>query len=259
MVDVFISYAHKDVHAISLLAEHIETFGLRAWWDRNLVAGRRFDREIEQFITAAKSVVVVWSAASVDSDWVYAEANEAREQRKLVPAQIEACSIPLVFRRLQTVQLAGWKGDKSHREFQRLLSAVRSIVGSGNEYGGGAGGGGPWDPGAREPAKPWNANLNSFEWTGARFTLSRAGTAHAVEYRNHFSHESVYVDGVEVCSGGTESAAHPAFQFFVEAAGESHTCVVEPVYSLFSRWVTVRLSKLRVTMDGRLLTEFTRR
>src|SRR5262249_3993438 len=50
-----------------------------------LLSGDVFHREITREIDAAHAVVVVWSEGAVASDWVYAEAQRAAPQRKLVP------------------------------------------------------------------------------------------------------------------------------------------------------------------------------
>jgi len=46
-----------------------------AWWDRALASGDRFRPEITAALDAARAAVVVWTDGSVDSDWVYAEAD----------------------------------------------------------------------------------------------------------------------------------------------------------------------------------------
>jgi TIR domain len=249
MVDIFLSYSQADSAIVRRIAESIEAHGFHSWWDRHLLPGQDFDREIEQKLQDAKCVVVVWSIHSVDSRWVRAEASEALDRRKLIPAQIDDCRIPLEFRRVQTAKLLGWKGDFSHHEFRQLISGIRSIASAGYT-------GVPLR--ARERTASWHVESKSFGWNYVRFTIVRAQTRHLIEYRNRLSYESICVNGTEVCKGGSALVFHSAFQFYVETASEPCTCIVEPVYNSLGRLLTARLLKLKITIDGNAPAEVTR-
>lgn len=45
-------------------------------------------------------MVVLWSARSIESEWVYEEATEGRRQGKLVPVLIDAVRPPAGFREI---------------------------------------------------------------------------------------------------------------------------------------------------------------
>jgi len=60
-------------------------------------AGETFDRVTEKALEEARAVVVLWSRRSVESDWVRAEATQARATRRLVPVMIERCRRPVIF------------------------------------------------------------------------------------------------------------------------------------------------------------------
>ena len=79
MSRVFLSYARDDVDAARQLAADLGQSGHDVWWDRHLHGGSRFDQEIEEALKKAQAVVVLWSAASVNSAWVKDEAAEARD------------------------------------------------------------------------------------------------------------------------------------------------------------------------------------
>ena len=112
--DVFISYAKGDQSRAVELASALEARGWSVWWDRDIPPGRTFDEVIEEALTQARSVVVLWSAESVKSRWVRAEASSAAERSRLVPALIEPVTIPLEFRRLEAADLTGWHGEGNH-------------------------------------------------------------------------------------------------------------------------------------------------
>ena len=126
MTDVFISYASEDRERAAELARALGALGWSVWWDRKIIAGQAFDHAIERELEAAKSVVVLWSTHSIASEWVKNEAAFASERGVLVPAIIESVKLPLEFRRKQTADLIGWRGEASHGGFQALdRSTVR--------------------------------------------------------------------------------------------------------------------------------------
>lgn len=128
MGDVFISYAREDREKAKALAELFQQQDWSVWWDRNISPGRSFDEVIEEALGAAKCVVVLWSKNSTSSDWVKGEAAEALQRKILVPARIDSANAPLEFRRLQTVDLSGWKGGTKHPELSGLLDAVAANI-----------------------------------------------------------------------------------------------------------------------------------
>ena len=130
MSQIFLSYARDDVHAARQLAEDLEQSGYEVWWDRHLHAGSRFDREIEEALKSAEAVVVLWTAASLDSAWVKDEAAEARDSERLVPVSIGSAKPPLGFRQFHTIDLGSWNGHGSPDAFGELLDAIRRTCGS---------------------------------------------------------------------------------------------------------------------------------
>jgi hypothetical protein len=87
MADVFISYASTERTRTGALAAALEAAGYTVWWDKRLLAGDEFSREIEQQIAAASVVLVLWTRASVDSKWVRSEAGRADRLGKLITAR----------------------------------------------------------------------------------------------------------------------------------------------------------------------------
>jgi len=122
---IFVSYAREDRPAAERLARALERDGATVWWDRKLVAGASFDTAIDEALSSADCVVVLWSRLSVTSDWVKNEAAEGLKRKALVPALLDDARIPLQFRHLHAANLAGWSGDSGHTEYENLLSAVR--------------------------------------------------------------------------------------------------------------------------------------
>jgi TolB-like protein len=131
MADIFVSYASEDRDRTSSLVERLEEEGWSTWWDREIHAGPRFDQVIEEEINSASCVVVVWSEASVKSDWVRDEANEGRERNILVPLVLDDVRPPMGFRSVQTANLIDW--PEQGGEIDTLLSGVRALLGGSSE------------------------------------------------------------------------------------------------------------------------------
>src|SRR5262249_13953251 len=87
MADVFISYAKADRPLALKLAAMLEAEGWKVWWDTSLAIGDDFRNEIMTELGRARAVVVIWTDASVKSDWVRSEAG--RGQGKLIPVKLE--------------------------------------------------------------------------------------------------------------------------------------------------------------------------
>lgn len=72
MSDIFISYAREDYDAAQRLAEALGGRGWSVWWDRTILAGEHFEKEIREALHKARCVVVLWSPHSIrDSDFLF--------------------------------------------------------------------------------------------------------------------------------------------------------------------------------------------
>jgi CheY-like chemotaxis protein len=128
MADIFVSYASADGDNAQAVGKLLAARGYSVWWDRSIPPGEIFDEVIQRSLDAAKCVVVLWSAASVVSNWVKTEAAEAAGRNILVPALIEDVRLPIEFKRIQSANLVRWESDPNHPEFQNLLAAVERVV-----------------------------------------------------------------------------------------------------------------------------------
>jgi tetratricopeptide (TPR) repeat protein len=128
MSDIFISYAREDREKAELLSKLFEQQKWRVWWDRVIPPGSKYADVIGTELGTAKAVIVLWSRASVASDWVKDEAQEGVNRKILVPALIDKVSPPYGFRQVQTADLSDWDGSSSHAELQRLLRSVAALL-----------------------------------------------------------------------------------------------------------------------------------
>ena len=136
MADVFISYSRHDRKIAHQFATGLEREGLSVWWDQAIHAGEAFDRVTEKALEEARAVVVLWSGRSVESDWVRAEATQARATRRLVPVLIEPCKRPVIFELIHTADLAGWSGDATDSRWRTFIDDLRCTIGRAREEAG---------------------------------------------------------------------------------------------------------------------------
>jgi TolB-like protein len=71
-------------------------------------------------------VIVVWSKASVASDWVLDEAGQGRDLRKLVAVSLDGTLPPLGFRQYHAVNLVNWRSGKDSAAIDSIVRGVGS-------------------------------------------------------------------------------------------------------------------------------------
>ncbi len=129
MSDIFISYAREDRDRAEAIAQALEKLGSTVWFDKKIAPGGKYDEVIQGALDDAKCVIVLWSKASVESDWVKEEADKGKERDRLVPVLIDDVEVPLGFGRLHTANLVHWKGGRTHDEFKELSRSVAQKLG----------------------------------------------------------------------------------------------------------------------------------
>lgn len=155
MTDIFLSYTEKDREQARRVAAMLESVGWTVWWDRRIPAGETWRTVLEKALENMRCMIVLWSARSIESEWVYEEATEGRRQGKLVPVLIEAVRPPAGFREIQAADLTDWDGTREFEGLRMLLADLENMLGKpsaapGNRRPGIDGGGGspdlPYDP-----------------------------------------------------------------------------------------------------------------
>ncbi len=129
MSDIFISYARSTADQAKQVAEALRGLGYGVWRDDELPAHRSYAEVIEERLQTAKAVVVIWSAEAVKSEWVQAEADQAREARKLVQLTLDGAKLPMPFNRIQCADLAGWTGDPDAHDWKKVVASVAELIG----------------------------------------------------------------------------------------------------------------------------------
>jgi hypothetical protein len=128
MADIFVSYSQKDRERVVPLVDVLESYGWSVWWDNRGSAGEKIDEMVERELASANCVVVVWSCASIESDWVREEADDARIRGKLVPIKIDDVRPPRPFGRHNVADLRAWTPEARGDEFEKFVTGVERLV-----------------------------------------------------------------------------------------------------------------------------------
>ncbi len=123
-ISVFLSYASEDRESAGLIVAALEKAGCNVWWDRLISGGEVYARTIEQALTDASVVVVLWSAHSINSHWVRDEAAHGRDHSRLVPVSLDGSESPLGFRQLQVIDLQSSVGKVDAPALSAIVDAV---------------------------------------------------------------------------------------------------------------------------------------
>lgn len=127
---IFLSYAHGDQARAQRLAAALERCGFTVWWDALIEGGSRYAKSIDEALSSADAILVLWSRQSVESDWVRDEAAQGRERQRLVPLTLDGTQPPLGFRQLQVIDLSGWRGRADAPQIESIRRAVAAVAGA---------------------------------------------------------------------------------------------------------------------------------
>jgi len=130
MADIFISYCRDDRPKAEQFQRALADEGLDVWWDAGLKAGEIFDEKVQQLLHSVKAVVVLWTPAAVESEWVRGEGMIGRERGVLVPVMIKKTVIPVPFNLIQAADLTHWNGDRADPAYRDVVERLKQITSS---------------------------------------------------------------------------------------------------------------------------------
>ncbi len=131
MADLFISYSKEDRAEALTYRSAFAAKGVSVWWDDNLLAGDKWEAEIERQLHEASCVVVLWTETSAKSAFVRSEVTAALEEGRLVPvalAPLSQLGLRSPFDQIQATDMSDWDGDPDSAHFERLHSRVRESI-----------------------------------------------------------------------------------------------------------------------------------
>ena len=130
MVDVFISYSRTDQALVRRLAEAVKRLGYSVWWDDELPPHLSYCDVITEKIGEAKAAIVVWSEDAAASEWVRAEADVARNQKKLIQTSIDGRMPPMPFNQIQFAAIGDWHGEEDHPGWTKVKASLEALCGA---------------------------------------------------------------------------------------------------------------------------------
>ena len=128
MAKLFLSYSRTDEARARRFAAWLERQSHEVWRDeQDIGGGASFSSEIEQALKNCDAVLVLWSAASVQSAWVRDEAGYGRDAGKLIPFSLDGTEPPLGFRQFQSIDISRWKGQREGPDANRIREAITRV------------------------------------------------------------------------------------------------------------------------------------
>ncbi len=112
-----------------MLASSMAEEGYEVWWDADLPPHMSYGDVITAKIGAAKAAVVVWSDTAAKSEWVRAEADVARNQKKLIQTVLDDTMPPLPFNQIQCASLGDWNGEANHPGWEKVKQSLVALCG----------------------------------------------------------------------------------------------------------------------------------
>src|SRR3954465_4325344 len=129
MADVFISYSRANQPVVRQLAESVKRLGYGVWWDDELPPHLSYSEVITGKIGSAKAAIVVWSEGAASSEWVRAEADVARVQKKLIQTSIDGRMPPMPFNQIQFATIGDWRGEDDHPGWMKVKASLEALCG----------------------------------------------------------------------------------------------------------------------------------
>jgi hypothetical protein len=129
MAQIYISYSKSDHQAAKAIVGAIRQAGLNAVDESNLPLGVALEDNIARAIDTAQCVVILWSKAAADSQWLQLEIQRALQawaSDRLVLATLDETPLPVGLRDLSPIQITD--GDDSSK--QQLIERIKLVLSS---------------------------------------------------------------------------------------------------------------------------------
>ena len=129
MSAIFVSHSSRDTAFVDELRDRLEERGHRSLFvdydpEFGIPVGREWEKEIYQQLRSCQGVIVVCSASSMGSRWVFAEVTQGKALGKhIFPVKIDDCEIDAILTERQVLDLRARTGDAFGRLWRALETA----------------------------------------------------------------------------------------------------------------------------------------
>lgn len=131
MADIFLSYAKEDRALAETVVSALRKRGFTVWWDDQIEPNAGWDQIIERELESSLVVLALWTARSITSEAVRAEATYAKDKaHKLIQAMYGVGDPPVFFSMRQYANLSDWKVGEPHERWERLVCWISEKVGA---------------------------------------------------------------------------------------------------------------------------------
>lgn len=127
--DVFLSHNNVDKPRVRIIAERLQTAGLKVWFDEWIIRpGDDIYLSIEHGLEASRCLVLCMSSAAFRSDWIDLERSTvifrdpSNRDRRFIPLLLDNCEIPDAIRRYNYIDFR----KDCDSIFRRLVESCRS-------------------------------------------------------------------------------------------------------------------------------------
>jgi TIR domain/Sel1 repeat len=127
MSGVFLSYSRTDRVLAEQVVRALRSIGVDVWWDQDM-PGVDWQHELERQVTELSALVVIWTPASINSEYVRDEARLALSRHKLVNAMNGVHAPPFPFDRINGLPIDDWNGRDSHGGWSRLVATLEEFL-----------------------------------------------------------------------------------------------------------------------------------
>jgi hypothetical protein len=135
MFSVFLSYKRDaDGERATMVRTRLESLGVRVFQDIDMSAGAAVSPILDAQLKSAAAVMVLWTNASIKSNWVTAEAWKGLYREVLVAAVFDRIlprNLQLPFNGVHTPDLSDWIESgalSSHRGWRSVLAALAVLL-----------------------------------------------------------------------------------------------------------------------------------
>lgn len=123
---IFVSHSHKDDIFVDELCERLHEQGYETWVDHiDIPGGKHWDEVVEEKLNECDTMIVILSAAAIESNEVKIEWSEFKDQGKpIIPIILEECRIPLRLRLLQNIDFSAVAPGSYESKLKRLMRSL---------------------------------------------------------------------------------------------------------------------------------------